>query len=201
MIRNLLMMVTVALSTAACAFVDHKIQLEPRDPPIVAAGDIAGDQVFLSLFQDTRANKRVIGEVVNNYGMRTANLITKDTPAIWLANGLKTALENAGYTVIATNGDFKPAFSEFTVSGDLTRIFGTPHVRMLVPRVKGEVEATLVIRYAGDVHTRLVQGRASFGVAAVTAGSYKKVIHQAHRDFLEKAVAWINDKKKAASLQ
>jgi len=85
----------------SCAFVDQKVGLT-YTPVVNATGgngalSIAKPEIIS--IQKNNKGQYVIGTVKNGWGMKTADTVTNDSPADWIALALKIELERAGYDV------------------------------------------------------------------------------------------------------
>ena len=113
-LRSRVVILLIATLLPACAFVDEHVQLEYQDLPAVSNSAANQGTIFLSLFEDQRADKSKIGVVKNGYGMETAKVLTDDNPAVWITNTLKGNLERTGYKVSSVKKDSLQLETSFT---------------------------------------------------------------------------------------
>lgn len=93
-----------------CAFVDQEVDLTYKNQDIAKGGK---EKLYLEKPKDKiglkkdESNSTIIGTVENTYGMKTANCVTNDNVANWIANSLMIELKDAGYDVIPVNKLYK----------------------------------------------------------------------------------------------
>jgi hypothetical protein len=118
-----------------CAFGTRQVPLvypperasEDPGPKIAkAAGTVpvAGQPIILLPFTDQRADKRLIGEVRNGWGMRTADVVTDRDIVDWVTRAVAMELENAGYQVVPVDR-MSPFDNTPTLTGDLVTVYCT----------------------------------------------------------------------------
>ena len=101
------------LVTNGCAFGTRQATLEY--PPKKLAETYAREQTSLSPsanipkivlipLTDERADKVNVGEVQNGWGMRTADVMSKNDVVPWINDAIKLELERAGYAVGVRGG-------------------------------------------------------------------------------------------------
>lgn len=129
-----LFVMVVFLSTAAgCAFGTRTVTLVyPPDEEAKGAGPgvaeaspapaVTGEPIILLPFADERSEKRVIGEVRNGWGMRTADVVTEGDIAKWVTEAIETELKKAGYNVTKVE-DLSSPSSGRVVAGEVLTVY------------------------------------------------------------------------------
>jgi hypothetical protein len=152
------------LILSGCAFGDRHVMLEyplveQGDTGLVSAAEAAelaairDESVVLVQFTDLRANKELIGEVLNAYGMRTADVYAENDARDWITDAIRLELENAGYTVV--DRESAGASPEIPVlSGEVLTVFCTAYFSYdaeisFLTRVEKGGEEILTKRYSG----------------------------------------------------
>jgi hypothetical protein len=106
-----------------CALGDRSITLryEPAlDPSIKGSGRVA-----IVRFDDLRTDKVTVGEIHNNLGMKTANVVIKDQDAgAWVANALAAELQRAGVAVVPC-AEVAAAKEQIVITGCLAELYTT----------------------------------------------------------------------------
>ncbi len=125
--RSFLQFAIVVLSAAgmsACAFgTRHAELVYPGDLQQAAAVSRApsDDPVAVRYFEDKRDEKERVGEVRNNWGMRTAAVQAAGDPIEWVRLALTHELKNAKYNVVESpDGD-----GNLIVDGQILRVYCT----------------------------------------------------------------------------
>ncbi len=184
------------LLLSACAFGDRKVTLnyEPElaksDTKVAASATAAaapaaattGTYVLIP-FKDERADKRIVGEVRNGWGMHTADVVVENDVAKWVTDGLRIELEKADYKVVAPEAGAPDAAR---IEGTIARVFCTA-----LFSYEAEVSFFATVRKNGkDVISRQYHGSGSAGVnMAATSGSYKESLNRALADALRSLLA------------
>jgi Uncharacterized lipoprotein/Lipopolysaccharide-assembly len=94
--------VVVAISVfflTGCAVFNAKPNL--RYSTIIPRSDSMGDNIYVSDFKDSRADKDkgIIGEISNGYGIKCGEIEEPSNITAWVTSALKSELKNAGYEV------------------------------------------------------------------------------------------------------
>lgn len=118
-------------------------------------------------FEDSRVNKKTIGEVRNAYGMKTADVITETNIVAWITNALKSELRNAGYTVKETTG-------ENEIQGEILKVYCAALLNY-----KGEVMMKVSLKKGDEVLLdKMYSGEASKLNLACTAKGYGTTLEE-----------------------
>jgi len=186
------------LLLSACAFGDREVTLsyQPETaksdakaakvttaatvPPVADDGKLA---FIVVPFKDERADKNIVGEVRNGWGMHTADVVVQNDVAQWITDGLKTELAKAGYRVVESAADDSTAAQ---IEGTVARVYCTA-----LFSYEAEVSFFATLRRDGkDVINQQYHGTGSAGVnMAATSGSYKDSLNRALADALRSLIA------------
>jgi hypothetical protein len=181
---------------SACAFGDRTAHLQyppeqSADGPVVSSAKAMeapqpGSKVIVvRRLDDLRHDKRIVGEVRNGWGMRTADVIVQNDVADWATGAVVVELKKAGFDVVT--GDSRASEAKTPVlSGDVLRVYCTAFFTY-------EAEVTLMIRVKRgekEIHTKSYTGKGSVGMNWAAVGeSYAQSISLAMADALDSAIA------------
>ena len=117
-------------------------------------------QIVLDPFSDQRSDKKVVGTMRNGFGMRTADVIAKNSVPDWVTQAMKMELENSGYTVMTGSSD-SAAGANAVVSGEILNLFCDMYMSYT-----GQVSLLAKVTKAGkDVLNKHYSGEGSAGLA------------------------------------
>lgn len=143
-------------------------------------------QIVLTPFTDQRSNKEVVGTVRNAFGMKTADVIPTNSVPDWVFQGIRTELQNNGYTVISGTSGNNPASPNIVVSGEILNVYCDMYFSYtgqvsLIARVSRDGKELLNKHYAGE-------GSAGLAVA-MTEKSYAQSLALALSSALKRFVS------------
>jgi uncharacterized lipoprotein YmbA len=186
------------LLLSACAFGDRKVTLSYQ--PETAESDATAAKVTTAAtgapvaddgklafivvpFKDERADKNIVGEVRNGWGMHTADVVVQNDVAQWITDGLKTELAKAGYRVVESAADDSTAAQ---IEGTVARVYCTA-----LFSYEAEVSFFATLHRDGkEVINQQYHGTGSAGVnMAATSGSYKDSLNRALAAALRSLIA------------
>lgn len=147
---------------------------EPREP-----------KIQLLQFHDERQEKSMVGTVRNAYGMRTADVISKNSVTDWVTQALKQELQNHGFTVITGVPKESAEAASIVISGEILNVFCDMYFSYT-----GQVSLLVkVSSSAGELYSRHYAGEGSAGIAfAATAESFAQSLSLALSSALNKLV-------------
>lgn len=193
-ILKAIVLLLLAATLPACAFVDNEVQLEQQDFTGLKPGTGVGRTVYLTLLEDKRIDKTKVGIVKNGFGMETAKVLTKDDPAIWVSNSLKTNMIKAGYQVHTVNKRYQPSGNDILLTGKLTNVRAEPQLGILVPSILARVDTTMQARVNGKVKFRSISGMKEENVMVATGGdTFKGVLNMALQDYMKNFFDWLEE--------
>lgn len=109
------------LASLGCAFGDRSIALTYQ--PLGAGAARGSGVVAVADLSDARADPRVVGDVRNGWGLKTADVIIEGQDAgVWVANALAAELEACGYTVEKVTSP-TAAQAPVVISGSVSEVF------------------------------------------------------------------------------
>lgn len=150
------------------------VKPEPREP-----------KIQLLQFRDERTEKGLVGTVRNGYGMRTADVIAKNSVTEWVTQALKLELQNRGFTVL--NGEAREIVEpgSVVISGEILNVFCDMYFSYT-----GQVSLVVkVSNSAGEMYSRHYAGEGSAGLAfAATSESFAQSLSLALSQALNKLV-------------
>lgn len=165
---------------AGCAFGDRQVVLDypPENSSgggVISVAEAAeplpntGQSIVVMKFEDLRSDKRIIGEVRNGWGMRTANVVVANNVSDWLTDAVTMELENQGILVIgsdAAQGSQLPV-----LDGDILTVYCSAYLEY-----EGEVSFIARIQNAGvEVLNKRYTATGSVGLNwAATSESYEQ---------------------------
>lgn len=173
------------LSLCSCAFGNRHVTLNFQDTETPSASN---DKIIvLAPFTDQRADRKIVGEVRNGYGMHTADVIADNSVEDWITNAVKTRLEKNGYKVILSTTNTTP--SNFEMGGVVTEVFCTAYFSY-----SGKV--TFLVQLQRNNRVLLQKSYAGKGGAGVNwvaaSSSYGATLEAALSDALKELSADIN---------
>lgn len=192
-----LLFVAVTLLLTGCAFGTRYPTL--IYPPTDHAGVVASAQavsapslihprarIVLNPFIDERSDKKLVGTVRNAYGMRTADVIPKNSVPDWVAQALAQELSQDGYDVVFGNGKTVEEPDVVTVDGQILNVFCDMYFSYT-----GKVSLLVHVARGGtDLFNRVYTGEGSAGLAfAMTEESYAQSLALALQDVLRQFLA------------
>ena len=142
--------------------------LGPKAAEASPAPAVTSESIILLQFADERSEKRLIGEVRNAYGMRTADVVTEGNVAEWVTEAMKMELEKAGYNVTKVESLSSPTTGP-VVAGEILTVHCTA-----LWSYEGEVSFYARVHENGkEIFKRRYTGKGSVGLnMAATARSY-----------------------------
>lgn len=169
------LIVSLMISLSGCAFGTRRPILSyTAVTPIRTPNNIA---IKVVVFEDSRVNKKTIGEVKNAYGMKTADVITDTNIAEWITNALKSELRNAGYTVIEA--------AENKIQGEILKVY----CKALLS-YEGEVMIKVSLRKGNKkLLDKMYSGEASKLNLACTAKGYGVTLEESLQQAMVKVVS------------
>lgn len=192
MARLLTLLSLIALPS--CAFGDSTASLyyppqevveqstdEADAPAVDAASLVSRPAVFVGTIEDTRIDKRMVGELRNGWGMHTADVLTDDDGGQWVQGALRHEFAARGYEVVAD-----PKAGALQVTGELQRTESQANFSY-----EGEVTvAVRVTRDGTEVLGRRFVGKGDGGVNWAARGvSFSEALalslHDALRQLFE----------------
>ncbi len=106
-----------------CAYTDARVNLTYEPVTVLSRADHYSDRVLVQKFEDIRINKKIIGEVRNLKGKKTADvLIDKGDPSSWITDALIKELKKSGLDVMPTVNIDNNANS-LMISGAISELF------------------------------------------------------------------------------
>jgi hypothetical protein len=93
---KLLISIMFLISLLGCAFGDREVTLTASGPVVAGDNSLAGLEIALPQFQDTRVKVDMVGKVRNGWGMHTADVLTKSNVADWLTQSVWNQLSHLG---------------------------------------------------------------------------------------------------------
>lgn len=167
--------VLLMIFASGCAFGTRRPILNyTAVTPVRTPNNIA---IKVVAFEDSRINKKAIGEVRNAYGMKTADVITDTNIAEWITNALKSELRNAGYTVIEA--------AENEIQGEILKVY----CRALLS-YEGEVTIKVSLRKGNKkLLDKMYSGEASKLNLVCTAKSYGITLEESLQKAMIKVVS------------
>tara|TARA_E500000331_G_C17035595_1_gene617143 strand:- start:83 stop:685 length:603 start_codon:yes stop_codon:yes gene_type:complete len=181
------------LPVSACAFVDNQIQLEFEAPSATEGATGNGETLVLALFKDQRSDKLKIGVIKNGYGMETAKVLTKDDPAVWISNAIKSTLEAEGYSVESVPAGGTPPSNRLQLSGTVTKVYSEPKMGFWTATITGDVEALIQAQFRGQTTSKLIAGRSEETSMITTGGDlHKRVLTSALDAFIKNFMSWFH---------
>ncbi len=197
---HLLIMVGFFSVATGCAFGNrHATLVYPpeegtKDPgPGVAEASpapvVTGESIILLQFADKRSKERVIGEVLNGFGMHTADVVTEDSIAEWVTGAVEMELRKAGYEVIDGEDLESPATGP-VVTGEVLVVYCWPYFSYdgkvsFVASVKEDGKEILKKQYTGKDYAGTINW-------AGTARSYAQSLSLALADAIGSLMADLN---------
>ena len=187
----------VVMSAGGCAFGDRTVMLSypPGEDsqgsviPKAAAASAPVDQlIVIAPFQDKREEGKLIGEVVNGYGVRTADVNAGNDVAQWVTEAVHSEMEKAGYKAKVLSQPDKPKES-LLIQGEVVRVFCTAYMTY-----EGQVSLAVRLELNGEeVFNKRYLGRAKSGLNwAMTATSYNRVLSLALQDAARQFIKDLN---------
>mgnify|MGYP001765917921 CR=1 FL=1 len=155
-------------------------------------------KVLLQEFSDQRSDKKVVGTVRNGYGMRTADVIAKNSVTAWVTDAVALELKKRGFAVIQSDPKAQPEAGSILVGGEILNVFCDMYFSYT-----GQV--SLIVKVAdskGEVVSRHYAGEGSAGIAfAATSESFAASLSLALAAALEKMMVDLEAKFPAAAKQ
>lgn len=186
-----------ALFISGCAFGDRTVNLSypPEGSlsrlgiPTAEAATIADYTLILTPFEDKRSEGKLIGEVLNGYGIRTADVLVANEVGAWVTNALRQELENAGYKVQVLN-EGKSSEKDVLLTGEVGRVFCTAYLQY-----EGDVGFEMRVVWNGqEIFTKRYLGHQRSGVSwAMTSKSYNNILALALRDAIRRFIDDLNE--------
>ncbi|MBN8449393.1 MAG: hypothetical protein J0M13_10390 [Candidatus Accumulibacter sp.] len=148
-------------------------------------------KIHLRQFADERSDKKVVGTVRNAYGMRTADVVSKNSVTAWITEAIALELKNRGFTVVQGEAKSPPEVGSIVMGGDILNVFCDMYLSYT-----GQVSLVVkVTDSSGEVFSRHYAGEGSAGIAfAATSESFAASLSQALAAALEKMMADIDAK-------
>ena len=99
-IRRMLLFMAASsiLLSSGCAFGTRHALLSYQ--PLRPVSLSNGIKIHVARFEDHRPNPRLVGHVLNAYGMKTAKVISQNDVSEWIQDALIAELRNSGYDVV-----------------------------------------------------------------------------------------------------
>lgn len=180
---------------AGCAFGTREATLVYPPPPDVEAKSAVAKavppvaretKVHLHQFTDERSDKKVVGTVRNGYGMRTADVIAKNSVTAWVTDAIALELKNRGFTVVQGEAKSPPEAGSIVIGGEILNVFCDMYFSYT-----GQVSLVVkVTDSSGEVVSQHYAGEGSAGIAfAATSESFAASLSLALAAALEKLMA------------
>lgn len=196
-LRVTVLLIGIAISTSACAFGNRTVTLNypPEDsskdsgiPTAQAAVAPVDSLIVLAPFQNKLEKGKLIGEVLNGYGMHTADVNAGNDIAQWATEGIRYEMEKAGYNVKVMPEVNNPK-DGLLIQGEVGRVFCTAYLTY-----EGEVGLAARLELNGEeVFNKRYLGRAKSGLNwAMTAKSYNRILSLALQDAARQFVRDLN---------
>lgn len=163
---------------AGCAFGTREATLvyppapdaDAKTAPVkVAKAEAREPKIQLLQFRDERTEKAMVGTVRNGYGMRTADVIAKNSVTEWVTQALNLELQNRGFTVVTGAPKDIAEAGTIVISGEVLNVFCDMYFSYT-----GQV--SLVVKVSdstGELYRRHYAGEGSAGLAwAATSESF-----------------------------
>lgn len=154
-----------------------------------ATAPVSSYPIVVISLQDKRPEGKLIGEVLNGYGIRTASVNAGNEVNRWVTDAIKWELEKAGYQV---KGAEHPdgVQDQLVLSGEVARVFCTAYMTY-----KGEVGFAVKLEMNGEVILRKrYLGTSNSGLNwAMTAKSYNRILGLALKDAVSKFIWDLRD--------
>lgn len=176
------------LSLCSCAFGNRHVTLNYMDNgKTVTPQPQNGKVIVMFPFVDQRANRSMIGEVRNGYGMHTADVIADNSVAEWITNAVKMELEKAGYKVIISDRNNSPA--NFEMGGSILEVHCTAMMTY-----EGRVSFLVQLQKRGRILLqKSYTGNGNAGVNwAASSSSYDSSIEAALSDAIKNLIPDVN---------
>lgn len=159
---------------------DKVAKPEPREP-----------KIQLLQFRDERTEKNLVGTVRNGYGMRTADVIAKNSVTEWVTQALKLELQSRGFTVVTGAPKEGGEAGTIVISGEILNVFCDMYFSYT-----GQVSLVVkVSNSAGELYRRHYAGEGSAGLAfAMTAESFAQSLSLALSSAIKKFVGDLEEK-------
>ncbi len=185
---------------AGCAFGTREATLiyppapdgEAKSAVAQAAAPVSRNtKVLLQAFSDQRSDKNVVGTVRNGYGMRTADVIAKNSVTAWVTDAVAQELKKRGFTVIQSDPKAQPEAGSILVGGEILNVFCDMYFSYT-----GQVSLLVKVTDSkGEVVSRHYAGEGSAGLAfAATAESFAASLSLALAAALEKMMVDLDAK-------
>lgn len=174
------------LFCTACAFGDRHVRLQypsaPETAAVAASAPITERVVHLGALVDRRAEKSRIGEVLNGWGMHTADVVADGDVVAWVRDGLRLELERAGFTVLPA----PPEPGRTELAGEVLEVHCSAYFEY-----EARVQLRFELRRDGAVLQQdVLAGKGSAGMNwAATEAGYGESLGLALRDATRQLVA------------
>ena len=188
----------LSLFLAGCALGDRRVMLSYPPESSEKGLEMLGVKktvapalipILLVPFEDEREEGELIGEVLNGYGMRTADVVARNDVGHWVTDAIKSELEKAGYKVTVAQDPRKDS-DQPLLSGKVGRIFCSAYTTY-----RGEVGFETRLELKGEeIFSKRYLGTAKSGLNwAMTARSYNRVLSLALQDAAARFVRDLNN--------
>lgn len=194
--------IILALLFAACggffsACADRHINLVPPTViPHVSYSSPTGSRtsrvISIARPMDLRPDPTTVGNVRNGYEMVMAQVRSNNDVPMWVANSLTAGLEQAGYRVERVE-TVESAQTPVAIDIAVSRVFTNYTQGFFTITGKGDVAAQVEVYKQGQrIFRRAYAGKyETFALVAgigISADGYQKLLDEAMKDFLQKAV-------------
>lgn len=167
---------------SGCAFGTRRPLLE-YNPIIRTSPEPRNVTVYVENFKDERADKSIIGNVRNGWGIKTADVVTDSNVAEWITGALKAEFGNYGYVVAKDR-------TELQAGGEVLTVYCDSFMQY-----EGEVRLGVVLKKNNEILLdKKYTGRASNMNWAATAKSYAKTLEQSLQNAMSQIMSDINEK-------
>lgn len=183
---SLLVMCSTFFLISACAFGTRNVTLVyppekasqesgPKSAEASTSSPSIGKSIILLQFTDQRVDKRVIGEVRNGWGMRTADVVAENDVSEWITQALRMEMEKAGHKVTISKNNIISSI-EPNVGGEIITVYC-----IALFSYEGEVSFFANIQKDGkELLKKRYSGKGSAGLNwAATASGYGESLSMA----------------------
>ena len=144
--------VLVVSMNSGCAFVGQKIPLEYQNT-VYDGNHVQGGAVAVVVpaepeMKRKKNNNYVIGTVKNSYGMKTADVTTKDSVSAWVANALKKELDSVGFNASIVKSATET--TENVVETRIIKVWVDQDPGFWTVGAIGEVQLRIVLYHKGN---------------------------------------------------
>lgn len=173
--RQLIFIFLLGTVLSSCAFGDRRVLLDYQSslPSLSGAATVKQEVVVLP-FQDERAEKFIIGDVRNNWGMKTADVLAKNDVTTWITQAVENELGRAGFQVRHEGAEDRG--EALQISGSVLRVYCTAMLSY-----EAEIQFQVKVEKTGkEVMTKVYSGGGGGGLNfAMTSKSYGEALNEA----------------------